>query len=663
MNIPAFLLGAGLLFWGWQTGWWLIAAPMALAYEASHFIKWRWDLSTQDFRQTSHVCTILLVVVLVYLFVSERSLDLIFDFFQWLPLICFPLLVAQGYSLSNSIDIRALLFFKEREQERQKPAIAFNLTFAYFALCLLSASAANVRGISFYLGMFVLAAIALWYLRSPRFSALQWVSLILIAGSLGVASHIGLHQLHLAVERSTVRWMRGFYHHQTNPQQTSTAIGDIGSVKLSNSILFRVKPEAEKLPPQLLRQATYNKYVSGMWVAINSEFKEIKAEKDNNWHLATKKGDKDSITIKMVNSEQNLLNLPDETFQVRQLPAKKLEINQYGTVKTTEIQPGLISYQVDYGKGVSRNNPPTDKDLVIPVSEKAALDKIITQLHLREKSAQEILITLEKFFNTEFTYSLKLARRRRSITPLSAFLLEHQSGHCEYFATATTLILRSLGIPARYAVGYSVHEFSNWEKQYLVRGRNAHAWTLVYLNGAWQAFDTTPADWRRLEDSAAPASGSFFDLLSWLGFKLAQLVAYLKNLGKLNYVWWLIIPLIFLAIRYFSSRDKRKGIKIQKIGGSNSKYPLIAEDSEIYLIEQALNQLGLYRDRSETFKDWIIRVKDTLPSPDLIDDLQVIAELHYRYRFDPQGITTEEREKLKSHCHSWLANLKLNSEH
>jgi transglutaminase-like putative cysteine protease len=45
-------------------------------------------------------------------------------------------------------------------------------------------------------------------------------------------------------------------------------------------------------------------------------------------------------------------------------------------------------------------------------------------------------------------------------TPLARFLLRTRSGHCEYFATATVLLLRQLGIPARYAVGYAVHEAS-----------------------------------------------------------------------------------------------------------------------------------------------------------------------------------------------------------
>ena len=111
-----------------------------------------------------------------------------------------------------------------------------------------------------------------------------------------------------------------------------------------------------------------------------------------------------------------------------------------------------------------------------------------------------MLHTLSAFFQDKdkFSYSTwqgleKLASTNE--TPLSRFLLRTRSGHCEYFATATVLLLRQLGIPARYAVGYAVHEASG--RQYVVRQRDAHAWCLVWnpTSETWQDFDTTPASW------------------------------------------------------------------------------------------------------------------------------------------------------------------------
>ncbi len=649
MNMPAFLLGASLIFWGWQTGWWIIALLMALSYEASHFIDWRWHFSTEDFQQISKLCAFLAIAVLVYLFTINRSVYLIFTYFKWLPLIFLPILLTLTYSTSDRLNIRTLFFFLPNQKDQR----AIALPYPYFAICLLSASAGNVRDFSFYIGMFVLSSIALWCVRSPRFSPIIWICLLLIAGCMGIGGHMALHRLQVTLEKNTIEWFSNFYQPDADPLQRSTAIGDIGSVKLSNRIIFRVKPDTGQIPPQLLRRATYNKYISGMWGATNSRFIHVKSETNrNNWHLAEKPSQYSTITISnSLNQDKQLLNLPDGTFELNRLSVEGMEKNQYGTVRV-QGKPSNLSYQIQFAQNSVIDSPPTKDDLQIPPQEKKALNQIVSQLALAEKSPQEILQRVQNFFQQEFRYSLKLANQGNNSTPLSAFLLAHRSGHCEYFATATVLLLRAVGIPTRYAIGYSVHEFSRLEHQYIVRDRNAHAWTMVYIDGTWQALDTTPSDWIGFEDAAAPSWQFIFDILSWCWFKISQLLNLVRNRVKFNHWLWFTIPSIFLLWRWFDRQKQIKGTKIVKTKTIN--YTPIGEDSEFYLIEKALNESGFIRDRSETVKHWIERVQANLPTSDLVDELRSILELHYRYRFDPQGITTTEREKLKSDCLSWL---------
>lgn len=79
--------------------------------------------------------------------------------------------------------------------------------------------------------------------------------------------------------------------------------------------------------------------------------------------------------------------------------------------------------------------------------------------------------------------------------PLAHFLFERREGHCEYFATALTLLLRLQGIPARVATGYYGASLVDAGDYYLVREGDAHAWTEAWLPGAgWVLFDATPAD-------------------------------------------------------------------------------------------------------------------------------------------------------------------------
>ena len=661
-KIPPLLLGTTILFWGWQTELWFLAIPIALIMEGSRFVPWRWNFGVEEFRQAANFCALLLVSQILYLFFTEKSLQIIFTVFQWFPAVTLPLLVAQFYSTKNRVDARALFLSSQKSEP-----IYWDLTYPYFALSLLSASAGNGRNISFYLGLLILSAIAIWYLRSPRFSPTLWASLLIVAALMGMVGHVALHNLHLELKRSTMQWVIAHFsrYNAIDPNQTNTAIGDIGRLKLSNQILLRVKPDPNTLPPKLIRRVSYNRYSSPMWVATNSEFTPVTSTSKNNWELSlstqnqtTTKGLTIATTLE---EEKEILSLPQGSSKIEKLLAEKLEQNQYGVVQITG-EPSFVSYRVAYDDKQSIDSPPIEDDLAIPISEKPALDYIIEELNLREKSPQEILDTLQVFFNTKFDYSLELTGRRRYITPLSTFLLEKRAGHCEYFATATTLLLRSLGIPARYAIGYSVHEFNQWENQFVVRGRNAHAWTLVYIDGVWREFDTTPASWIAFEDAAVSSWGRVGDFFSLLSFKIALGVQYLKDQNGMIYLWLLLIPVIWIVIRWFYPQKKIKAEKITKQGNMSDQYIIPGLDSEIYLIETTLNDLGLIRNSHETWQQWLKRLQQNPLSisetnfnqKQMLEELETIVKLHYRYRFDPQGLNSIQRSQLKSCTQSWL---------
>ncbi|HEY9768909.1 MAG TPA: transglutaminase-like domain-containing protein [Coleofasciculaceae cyanobacterium] len=653
MNLPPFLLGITILFWGWQTGFWIVAIPLAIAYEGSRYINWRWNLTTADFRSTSHICTILLIGILIYLLVSDRSLQLIFSFFQWLPIICAPLLIAQAYSTSDRVDLHALLFFQEKGDRQQ--LFPLNLTFPYFAICILAASAANVRNSFFYAVAVSLIGAVLISIRSKRFSTIVFLGLILLAIALGQIGHIGLHHLQVSLAQNTSRLFYRFYRPQTDPNQVSTAIGDLGSVKQSNKIVLRLKPSLQQPAPSLIRRATYNKYSSGFWGATQAKFTPIKpGQAENTWILNQKSSQEKEVTIsENLADSQGLIKLPEGSFQITQLPAAKIEQNQYGTVQVM-AESTWLSYRVQYDPKLSVDSPPTAADLQIIDQEQPAIATIISDLELTDKSPQEVLNIVQRFFSQEFNYSLELARRRSNQTPLSAFLLRHRSGHCEYFATATTLLLRGVGIPTRYAVGYSVHELSSLERQYIVRDRHAHAWTQVYLDGQWQAFDTTPSSWVAIEDNATSNWQYLQDLGSLIQFKFSQILAIIGNMGRLKYLWWFVFPLAFILVRQFTRQGHKRQLTALRIKPKESAELAVGEDSEIYLIEQELNKLGLIRDRAETWQDWLQRLQNISDNSAIFDGLNRIITMHYRYRFDPQGLSLEEREELRSACQAWL---------
>jgi transglutaminase-like putative cysteine protease len=76
--------------------------------------------------------------------------------------------------------------------------------------------------------------------------------------------------------------------------------------------------------------------------------------------------------------------------------------------------------------------------------------------------------------------------------PLEWFLFDLKEGFCNYYATAEVMMLRSVGIPARLAVGYAQGEVEELTEIYTVRQRDAHAWPEVYFPSlGWVEFEPT----------------------------------------------------------------------------------------------------------------------------------------------------------------------------
>src|SRR5581483_6004743 len=100
---------------------------------------------------------------------------------------------------------------------------------------------------------------------------------------------------------------------------------------------------------------------------------------------------------------------------------------------------------------------------------------------------------IENYLRTRYGYTLELPRTVPA-DPVAHFLFVRHEGHCEYFASAMAVMLRSLGIPARVVNGFRTGEFNDLTSEYVVRASNAHAWVETFFPGyGWVSFDPTPA--------------------------------------------------------------------------------------------------------------------------------------------------------------------------
>ncbi|HKB01143.1 MAG TPA: transglutaminase domain-containing protein [Gemmataceae bacterium] len=113
----------------------------------------------------------------------------------------------------------------------------------------------------------------------------------------------------------------------------------------------------------------------------------------------------------------------------------------------------------------------------------AVLDRDPIDPRLRLPQHHEVIArALERHLASsgEYAYTLDLTRQDKAIDPCEDFLLNTKAGHCQRFATALVLMLRTQGIPAQMVLGYRGCE-SRGDGWYDVREDQSHAWVEVLI--------------------------------------------------------------------------------------------------------------------------------------------------------------------------------------
>jgi hypothetical protein len=104
---------------------------------------------------------------------------------------------------------------------------------------------------------------------------------------------------------------------------------------------------------------------------------------------------------------------------------------------------------------------------------------------------QRIAANIEDFLESGYTYTTDLPEVGDS--PVEDFLFKTRRGHCEYFATAATLILRQNNVPARIVNGFYGGQWNNVGNYWAVRQGDAHSWVEYYdPQVGWLKLDPTP---------------------------------------------------------------------------------------------------------------------------------------------------------------------------
>ncbi len=283
---------------------------------------------------------------------------------------------------------------------------------------------------------------------------------------------------------------------------------------LSDALMFRVGapelPSNQKPPRYYWRGYTYDYFEKGQWYTTGSSLQDYSPA--------------DTISIPLpINAEQParfIFQTGELTFSLVYAPSEPVWFSRRGSTRNLPAggrqeaiswyaTPALLggeTYQVD---AVLRN-PDTgqlreagqyypawvsDKYLQLPDGFSPRIIELAQELTTENDNPYDKAVAITRYLRDNIDYVESLPQTPHNEDPLEWMLFENKQAYCVYYASAEVLMLRSLGIPARLAVGFAegerVEDIREGD-EYIVRKLDAHAWPEVYFPGiGWIEFEPT----------------------------------------------------------------------------------------------------------------------------------------------------------------------------
>jgi protein-glutamine gamma-glutamyltransferase len=192
--------------------------------------------------------------------------------------------------------------------------------------------------------------------------------------------------------------------------------------------------------------------------------------------------------------------------------------------------------------GTDYSNDITSTYLQLPAGLDPRIPELAREITKNAQTPFDKALRIESYLRTRYGYTLNLTGKPGA-DPLAHFLFETRAGHCEYFASAMAIMVRTLGIPSREVNGFLPGEYNDLGGDYIVRASDAHSWVEVYFPGnGWRVFDPTPS-------SAAGGNGLLSRLglyidwmqITWnewvIGYDFAHQVVLAQNLQRSSKNW------------------------------------------------------------------------------------------------------------------------------
>lgn len=277
----------------------------------------------------------------------------------------------------------------------------------------------------------------------------------------------------------------------------AVSLHQLGDIKTSRRPMLRVRfLNADQVQPHWLRfaGATLSHYRAGRWL----ESRKQRAGGEVSWFAGPEGPVKAEITLEQ---SSDRLFLPPGTRKVVP-PDAEVWVDGAEAMRIPRSLEPPISFQVSFDPGVVNTRPPGPEDLAVTVNRQA-LRRVVREAMGNARDPLRRAQALEEYLRTRYRYTTRTAAPLRA-DPVEWFLFTAREGHCEFFASAMVLLLRTDGIPARLQTGFAGGQDLGGG-EFLLRDANAHAWVLAFVDDRWWIFDPTPPEGRPGTESGTEA--------------------------------------------------------------------------------------------------------------------------------------------------------------
>jgi protein-glutamine gamma-glutamyltransferase len=290
----------------------------------------------------------------------------------------------------------------------------------------------------------------------------------------------------------------------------SVTLGQIGEIKRSDSPVMHVRMDdaADLRFPLKWRGAALNEFDGRRWYNLHGFEEDLRPDRGGELRLVESRrrnhlSRRISYSVHLKEIASNVLFFAGRPEFMR-IDAPLILRSWSGNYRFIYREPGAVAYEVvsaiDTIDGENENDPDTalafeSRPLYLRLPQIdpriSALAHSIVESHSGELSAAR---AIERYLRTTYGYTLDLPTTEPR-DPLANFLFERRKGHCEYFASAMAVMLRTAGIPSRIVTGFGPGVYNPVSGWRIIRASDAHSWVEAYLPlHGWTTFDPTPPD-------------------------------------------------------------------------------------------------------------------------------------------------------------------------